>query len=91
MAGEIHSALIIGAGANDVQHGDELDAATFQVATEFKQQGVQTILVDNNPFSVSLAARDVVDHACIGPLDIDYLLTTIDYYKPTDLGQPAGL
>lgn len=90
MAGEIHSVLIIGAGANDVQHGDELDAATFQVATEFKQQGVQTILVDNNPFSVSLAARDVVDHACIGPLDIDYLLTTIDYYKPTAILPTLG-
>ncbi|MGM9891748.1 ATP-grasp domain-containing protein [Limosilactobacillus sp.] len=82
MADKIHSVLIIGAGANDVQHGDELDAATFQVTTEFKKQGVQTILVDNNPFSVSLEARDVIDHACIGPLDVDNLLKLIDYYKP---------
>lgn len=82
MANEVHSVLIIGAGANDVQHGDELDAATFQVATEFKKQGIHTILVDDNPFSVSLECKDIIDHACIAALDIDNILDIIDRYRP---------
>ena len=82
MTNDLRSVLIIGAGANDVQHGDELDAATFQVATEFKKQGIRTILVDDNPFSVSLESHDIIEHACIAALDVDNLLEIIDRYNP---------
>ena len=34
---KLKSVLIIGAGANDVQHGDELDSAIYQVSRVFKQ------------------------------------------------------
>ena len=39
----IKSVLVIGAGANDVQHGDELDAATFQITTAFKKLGIKYV------------------------------------------------
>lgn len=75
----IKSVLIIGAGANDVQHGDELDSAIYQVAHVFKQAKVKTILADNNPFSVSL---ENVDHGCVVPLNSDSLVKLIDQFHP---------
>ena len=46
---KINSILIIGAGPNNIQHGDEVDSATYQVATYLHREGVTTILADNNP------------------------------------------
>ena len=37
---KLKSVLIIGAGANDVQHGDELDSAIYQVSRVFKQMKI---------------------------------------------------
>lgn len=76
------SVLIIGAGANDVQHGDELDSAIFQVAGTFKKMGIKTILADNNPFSVSLESHEAIDHAWIGPLTVANLISLINDYHP---------
>lgn len=78
----IKSVLIIGPGANDVQHGDELDAATYQMALTFKRLGIRTILADDNPFSFSLDNRSVIDHACIGPLNVETLVDLIKHYHP---------
>ncbi len=82
MESDVHSVLIIGAGANDIQHGDEVDAATFQVATEFKKLGIHTIFVDDNPFSVSLESHDAIDHLCVEALTVDNLMALINRYKP---------
>ena len=78
----VKSVLIISAGANDVQHGDELDAATYQITTTFKRLGIKTILADDNPFSVSLENREAIDHACIGPLNVENLVDLIEHYHP---------
>ena len=86
----IKSVLVIGAGANDVQHGDELDAATYQITTAFKSLGIKTILADDNPFSVSLENRAAVDHACIGPLNVENLVTLIEHYHPQAILPTVG-
>lgn len=86
----IKSVLVIGAGANDIQHGDELDAATFEIVSTFKKLGIKTILADNNPFSVSLENRSAVDHACIGPLNVEYLVNLIDRYRPAAILPTVG-
>lgn len=86
----IKSVLVIGAGANDVQHGDELDAATYQITTAFKKLGITTILADDNPFSVSLENRAAVDHACIGPLNVEHLVTLIEHYHPQAILPTVG-
>ncbi|NGC77171.1 ATP-grasp domain-containing protein [Lactobacillus reuteri] len=75
----LKSVLIIGAGANDVQHGDELDSAIYQVSQVFKQMKIKTILVDDNPFSVSL---EKVDHGCIVPLKVESLVDIINKFHP---------
>ncbi len=76
------SILIIGAGPNNIQHGDEVDSATYQVATYLRRAGVTTILADNNPFSYSLNDSSVFDHSSIGPLTVNHLIELIEKYQP---------
>ncbi len=76
---KLKSVLIIGAGANDVQHGDELDSAIYQVSRVFKQMKIKTILADDNPFSVSL---ENVDHGRIVPLRVESLVDIINKFHP---------
>ncbi len=76
---KLKSVLIIGAGANDVQHGDELDSAIYQVSRVFKQMKIKTILADDNPFSVSL---ENVDHGCIVSLKVESLVDIINKFHP---------
>ena len=76
---KLKSVLIIGAGANDVQHGDEFDSAIYQVSRVFKQMKIKTILADDNPFSVSL---ENVDHGCIVPLKVESLVDIINKFHP---------
>lgn len=76
---KLKSVLMIGAGANDVQHGDELDSAIYQVSRVFKQMKIKTILADDNPFSVSL---ENVDHGCIVPLKVESLMDIINKFHP---------
>ncbi|AXX73448.1 ATP-grasp domain-containing protein [Limosilactobacillus reuteri] len=79
MMEKLKSVLIIGAGANDVQHGDELDSAIYQVSRVFKQMKIKTVLADDNPFSVSL---ENVDHGCIVPLKVESLVDIINKFHP---------
>lgn len=76
---KLKSVLIIGSGANDVQHGDELDSAIYQVSRVFKQMKIKTILADDNPFSVSL---ENVDRGCIIPLKVESLVDIINKFHP---------
>ncbi|WP_347981329.1 ATP-grasp domain-containing protein [Limosilactobacillus portuensis] len=76
------SILIIGAGPNNIQHGDEVDSATYQLATYLRRAGVTTILADNNPFSYSLNDSSVIDHSLIGPLTVNHLIELIEKYQP---------
>ena len=74
--------LLIGAGADSIEHGDELDAAAFQVASVLKEQGWETILIDDNPFSFTLDCPDAIDHACIKSLTVENVVATIKQYHP---------
>lgn len=74
--------LLIGAGSDSIEHGDELDAATFQVANVCKERGWETILLDDNPFSFALDCPDAIDYACIKPLNVANVVTAIRQYHP---------
>ena len=51
------TALIIGAGSDNLQQGGELDYATLEVASTMKRSGFMTVLVDDNPFSACFATN----------------------------------
>lgn len=90
MSTKQQTVLMIGAGPNDIQHGNEVDSATYTVARQLHRAGYRTILLDNNPFSFSLANQSVVDHSCIGPLTVEHLLEIIDQYHPTAILPTLG-
>ncbi|ANZ58180.1 carbamoyl phosphate synthase preATP-grasp domain-containing protein [Fructilactobacillus lindneri] len=51
---EIKNILIIGGGPSDVGHENEQDAAAFQAFSMWKNIGIKTFIIDNNPYSLLL-------------------------------------
>lgn len=75
--------LIIGAGADDLQHGSELDQATVEVASALKKHGLETILLSDNPFSYALDDDRVIDHPVVAPLGVKQVVDLINRFEPT--------
>lgn len=82
--------LIIGTGADNLQHAEEIDTLIFEVATTLKNQGYQTILLSNNAFSYSLDSRSAVDIACVEGVNEKNLIKIIRHYQPTYLVPTLG-
>lgn len=82
MNNQISKILIVGSGADEISHETEIDSAIFQVATYLKEQGLTTILMDNNPFSFALNNPQAIDTSCILPLTIKNLLAVIRQHHP---------
>lgn len=84
------TALILGAGADDRHHGGELDGATLAVATAMREQGLQTVLLNDNPAAFTLDADGGIDHPVIAPLTLASLAKLIDRYHPELLVPTLG-
>lgn len=82
--------LIIGTGADNLQHAEEIDTLIFEVATTLKNQGFKTILLSNNAFSFSLDSRSAIDIACIKAVNEKNLAQAIRKYQPTYLVPTLG-
>lgn len=54
MVNQIHKVLIIGGGHTDIGHETELDGVIYQTIQTFQRLGIKTLLLDNNPYSISL-------------------------------------
>ncbi len=52
---KIKKVLILGGGPSKIGSETELDAAAFQMMTALKKNGVQVLVIDNNPFSLTLS------------------------------------
>lgn len=76
------TALIIGAGSDNLQQGGELDYATLAVGAAMKKGGYTTVLVDDNPFSVSSDTEVAIDHSHILPLTSQSIIYLIHQYQP---------
>ncbi|NBI00648.1 carbamoyl phosphate synthase [Lactobacillus kunkeei] len=55
MDNKIKKVLILGGGPSKIGSETELDAAAFQMMTALKKNGVQVLVIDNNPFSLTLS------------------------------------
>ncbi|GLB46864.1 carbamoyl-phosphate synthase (glutamine-hydrolyzing) [Philodulcilactobacillus myokoensis] len=51
---KFHKVLIIGGGPSSIGHENELDAATFQTILTFQKFNIETVLLDNNPFTLTM-------------------------------------
>lgn len=76
------TAIIIGAGSDNLQQGGELDYATLAVGSAMKKGGFTTVLVDDNPFSTSLDTEAAIDHRHILPLTGQSVIDLINQYRP---------
>ena len=74
--------LLIGTESDNLQHGDELDTLTLDIAASLKKQGLTTVLISTNPFSFSLDAKQAVDHAEIVPVTSINVENIINKYHP---------
>ncbi|CAI2592679.1 Carbamoyl-phosphate synthase large chain [Apilactobacillus kunkeei] len=52
---KIKKVLILGGGPSKIGSETELDAAAFQMMTALKKNGVQVLVIDNNPFSLTIS------------------------------------
>ncbi len=76
------SVLLVGAGADTVYRGDELDLTAVNLLATFKQRGWETIVINNNPFAQSLESNFQVDHVEIRPLTVTNVVDVIQEYQP---------
>lgn len=76
------SVLLVGAGADTVYRGDELDLTAVNLLATFKQRGWETIVINNNPFAQSLESNFQVDHIEIRPLTVTNVVDVIREYQP---------
>lgn len=74
--------LLIGSETDNLQHGDELDTLTLEIAASLKKQGLSTILISSNPFSFSADAKQAVDVAEIVPVTSVNVENIINKYHP---------
>lgn len=86
--------LVIGSGSDTLQQGGELDAATLDCLAAMKKAGYYIIMIDDNPFSLSMDCRKVVDQEEIMPLESENIISLIqdnqpDYILPTLGGRRA--
>lgn len=87
---ENKTVLIIGTGADNLQHAEEIDTLIFEVATTLKNQGFKTILLSNNAFSFSLDSRSAIDIPCIQAVNEKNLVSIIRQYHPEYLIPTLG-
>ncbi len=87
---EKKTALIIGAGSNNLQRGAELDTAALSVLTTMKQCGFHTVLIDDNPFALTGDVKTAVDDNCIMPLTAENINLVIQQYRPTVIVPTLG-
>ncbi|USS85335.1 ATP-grasp domain-containing protein [Fructilactobacillus myrtifloralis] len=50
----IKKILIIGGGPSDIDHESEQDSAAFQAISAWQRLGIETFVIDNNPYSLLL-------------------------------------
>lgn len=86
--------LVIGSGGDSLQQGGELDAAALDCLAALKKAGYYIIMIDDNPFSLTMDCHDLVDQEEIMPLESENIVSLIqdnhpDYILPTLGGRRA--
>ena len=76
------TALIIGAGSDNLQQGGELDYATLEIGRTLQKAGFETVLVDDNPFSTSLDTTTAISQRYILPLTAQSIIEVINQRHP---------
>ncbi|MEJ6400625.1 carbamoyl phosphate synthase preATP-grasp domain-containing protein [Nicoliella lavandulae] len=84
-----HSALVIGRGGNRLGPNSAADYYTSEVLIQMHRLGYKTILLNNNPNSVSLSPQ-LSDKQYIEPIQIGAILNIAEVEKPSIVVVPGN-
>jgi len=73
--------VILGSGPNRIGQGIEFDYCCVHAAVALREEGFETILINNNPETVS-TDYDTADKLYFEPLTLEDVLHVIDFEKP---------
>lgn len=75
--------LVIGSGSDTLQQGGEMDAAALDCLLAMKKAGYRIIMIDDNPFSLTMDFRKLIDQAEIMPLESENIISLIQDHQPS--------
>lgn len=82
--------LIIGAGADSLQHEGELAASLIKVARALQRCGYRTHLIDDNPFNVAPDLTAGIDDFTQAPPTVEQVTAVIERVRPVALLPTVG-
>ncbi|MCM3615994.1 carbamoyl-phosphate synthase (glutamine-hydrolyzing) large subunit [Sutcliffiella horikoshii] len=78
---EIHKVLVIGSGPIVIGQAAEFDYAGTQACLALKEEGIEVVLVNNNPATI-MTDSDIADCVYMEPLTVECLEKIISMEKP---------
>lgn len=85
----IQKVLVIGSGAIVIGQAAEFDYSGTQACLALKEEGIQVILVNNNPATI-MTDKTVSDKVYFEPLNVESLLAIIEKERPDGLLATVG-
>ncbi|MFB1050325.1 carbamoyl-phosphate synthase (glutamine-hydrolyzing) large subunit [Paraliobacillus sp. JSM ZJ581] len=86
---QIKKVLVIGSGPIVIGQAAEFDYAGTQACLALKEEGVEVVLVNNNPATI-MTDENIADHVYLEPLTLDSLHQIIAKEKPDGLLPTLG-
>jgi len=81
--------VVLGAGPIRIGQGVEFDYSTVHAVTTIKQNGIESIIINNNPETVS-TDYTTADKLCFEPLTTEDVLSILDYENSYDVVASLG-
>lgn len=85
---DINKILLIGGGANDFGRESELDLATYQVIETLHEKKIQTVLIDDNPYSYALESNKTKSYTLA--INVENVKHVIELEKPDAILPATG-
>lgn len=86
---DIHRVLVIGSGAIVIGQAAEFDYAGAQACLALREEGIEVILVNNNPATI-MTDEEVADRIYMEPLTVEALEKIIAKERPDGILPTLG-
>ncbi len=86
---QFHKVLVIGSGPIVIGQAAEFDYAGTQACMTLKEEGIEIVLVNNNPATI-MTDEEIVDHVYFEPLEVDSITKIIEKERPDGLLATLG-
>ncbi|WP_105956026.1 carbamoyl phosphate synthase preATP-grasp domain-containing protein [Apilactobacillus quenuiae] len=86
---EIKKVLILGSGPSSIGNETELDSAAFQMMVALKKNGIKTLIIDNNPFSLTMTEVQAAN-TFVKEINLKNVLEVLKKAKPDAIIPTVG-